>query len=236
MPNDYLVKPVPVEGGDAATAAQVNDRMDAIEAAFDILPTPTVVSGYKGFVEPILVGAPTHPNHAANAFFVFNGFTSQVRKAFEAAATAQGLVPLAEAYIPLAEGYANDAGNELSTATANEAAIAALQAQINGHYASALADANVTSAARSGAEGHRDTAEEFADEAREKAILLYVYQGAFDASEGEYPEGEFLAGDFFLVLTPGTVDEIDMAMLDQIVYDGENWVHQAFPTLPIVEA
>lgn len=86
MSNEFLPDLPPAMPGTVARSSQVNERYENTISAFDKLPAPAL--GKTGFRDPVNVGEPTLPDHAATKFFVETAMTSQVSQATTSAAEA----------------------------------------------------------------------------------------------------------------------------------------------------
>ncbi len=72
MANNWYTPQTDVIAGALVRAATTNALDSAVDSAFDLLPTRDTATGggHKGFSTPVLVGTPTHVNHAVNLAYL----------------------------------------------------------------------------------------------------------------------------------------------------------------------
>jgi hypothetical protein len=183
--NQWHAQTPPLVPGTTAKAEDVNDKVSALDAAFDKLPAPHAT--LKGFAEPIQVGEPTAQGQATTKAFVETAMTSQVNQAATSATNAANSATAAAGSESNAAGSATNAASS-ATAAANSASAAANSAtqasssatnaansataaagSATDSAASATNSANSATAAntaKTGAEAARDKAMKWADEAQ----------------------------------------------------------------------
>lgn len=153
MSNNWHTPTPDLIPGDIARAEDVNDKITALDVAFDKLPEPHPT--LKGFNEPIQVGAPTDPGHAADRNFVETGMTSQVAAAAASASAAATSASAAAASASAASSSATSASGSASSAStsATNAATSASNASTS---------ATSAASAQTAAEAARDKAMQWA--------------------------------------------------------------------------
>lgn len=107
MSNEYFPTQPPLVPGSTAKSSDVNDRVDAVEAAFDKLPNPA--SGKRGFGEPVPVGEPTEDDHAATKRYVETAAESNAQIAITKAGEASSSAAAAAQSEQQAETFKNAA-------------------------------------------------------------------------------------------------------------------------------
>lgn len=108
--------------GDIARAEDINDKLTAVDVAFDKLPEPHPT--LKGFNEAIMIGEATDPGHATTKNFVETGMTSQVAQAAASASAAATSASSASTSASNAATSATSAGNSATAAAASQTAAA----------------------------------------------------------------------------------------------------------------
>lgn len=228
MPNDYFVNPGDLVPGGLAKARDLNDRTNAVDAAFDKLPDPySLGGGLKGFTEPVVVGEAVEDNHAVNRLFVETASAAALAAAQQALADTEQALADTQAQAQLALNRANAAQNSAIDTSNDLAAAQATEEAAEDEANRAQLERINAETATGQAQIFAESAEFWANQAGTINALGLDYKGPFDASTGEYPDGEE-RGDFYIVQTAGEIDEVQHNVQDWIVYDGALWHHYPY--------
>jgi len=112
---------------------------------------------------------------------------------------------------------ASAASMDASVTSAADSATAAHNSEVAAAASAAASDASATSAAGSATDAYAS-----ALTAQTYATGVLRYMGAFDASTGSFPANP-TKGDFWKISVAGTVGGVDLAVGDQIIYNGTGW-------------
>lgn len=230
MPNDYFVNPGDLVPGGLAKARDLNDRTNAVDAAFDKLPDPySLGGGLKGFTEPVVVGEAVEDNHAVNRLFVETASAAALAQAQQALADTEQALADTQAQAQLALNRANAAQNSAIDTSNDLAAAQATEEAAEDEANRAQLERINAETATGQAQIYAESAEFWANQAGTISALGLDYKGPFDAAaaEGEYPEGDE-RGDFYIVQTAGEIDGVQHNPQDWIVYDGAVWDHYPY--------
>lgn len=144
MSNNWHTPTPDLISGDIARAEDINDKLTAVDVAFDKLPAPHPTQ--KGFDEPINVGEPTLPGHAASRNFTETAMTSQVVAAAGSATNAASSASSASTSATSATSSKNAAAT-----SATNAATSATSASDSATSATSSKNAAATSATNAAA-------------------------------------------------------------------------------------
>lgn len=180
MSNNWHTPTPALVSGDVARAEDVNDKITALDVAFDKLPEPH--PSEKGFNEPIMVGAPTDPGHAASRNFVETGMTSQVVAAAASATAALASQSAAATSQSAAATSAAAALVSQNAASASQTAAAASQSAASASQTAAASSASAALASQTAAASSASSASTSAGAASTSATAAAASQTAAGTS------------------------------------------------------
>lgn len=186
--SDYVTPTPDLVPGTKARAEDVNEKIDAINSGFDMLPIPRADSE-KGFDERIKIPDPEADQDAATKVWVETSMTSQVNQAAASAAAAAASEASAEASkvsAGVSEENAEDSAlasqaSALSSAASADAASASESAAALSEAAAELSAAASLASASSAAVSENAAAGSANDSASSAAESFDFYQSALSA-------------------------------------------------------
>lgn len=166
--------------------------------------------------------------NAASAASSAGTATAAAGTATAAATTATAKADAAAASATAAAGGATAAAGSASSASADATTASAGAATVGAAVDSASASASAAATSAANAAQSEADAHGWATQAGQLVSGVLHYMGAFDPAGGSFPAGPAL-GDFYKISGTGTIDPgdpyepIDMAVGDQIIYNGATW-------------
>ncbi len=232
MSNDYFTNQQTLIPGDLARAQDVEDKADAVEAGFDLLPKPRPAG--DGFAEPFHIAEATEDTHAATR----GQLVTLEQQAGTHEANAQTAESGAVAARNKAEKWADeDEDVEVETGQYSSKHHAAKSA---GSASSAASSATAAGNSESAAQGHANDAADSATEAQGYAASAagMIPAGGWDVSSGNPPKpslnGSTKSGFYRITSGSGTLNGVSVRPGDQLAYDEPNDVWFTFgPTIHV---